>query len=121
MLLIGGVTAGVVLGWLALDILFPGAWHCGWKSFTGLPCAGCGGTRALWALVHGHGEEAFLMNPGAILAVAFGFVALPYAGSVVFLKRSPWRPPWLVHLPWRRLLVIAIAVNWIYLLVAGRA
>jgi hypothetical protein len=36
---------------------------CVFHKFTGLYCPGCGATRALYHLVHGHPEAAFAMNP----------------------------------------------------------
>lgn len=60
------------------------------------------------------------MNPGVSLVALLGVVLVPYAGSVVFFKFSPWRPSWAPRLPWRWLLLSALAVNWIYLLIAGR-
>lgn len=119
-LLVASVTLGVILCWMVLGRFYPEIGHCGWKSLTGRPCLGCGGTRSLWALVYGHGEEAFLMNPGVFLLALLGVVLVPYAGSVVFFKFSPWRPSWALRLPWRWLLLSALAVNWIYLLIAGR-
>jgi hypothetical protein len=36
---------------------------CMFHSMTGLYCPGCGSTRALYQLVHGHPSAAFAMNP----------------------------------------------------------
>lgn len=36
---------------------------------TGRPCPTCGSTRALFALLRGHGGEAFLLNPLATAAL----------------------------------------------------
>jgi hypothetical protein len=36
---------------------------CLFHSLTGLYCPGCGATRALYQMVHGHPASAFAMNP----------------------------------------------------------
>ncbi len=53
--------------------------RCLFHDATGLLCPGCGATRALAALLHGHLAEAFHLNalivallPAALLYLAFG-------------------------------------------------
>lgn len=41
---------------------------CAWRTFTGIPCPGCGGTRALACLGAGDLEGALAMNPAVALA-----------------------------------------------------
>ena len=58
-------------GILHLLNLIP-AWFslCLFKSFTGLPCPGCGTTRAGLAILHGSLIDAFLINPiGSLLLI----------------------------------------------------
>jgi hypothetical protein len=52
---------------------------------TGLLCPGCGGTRALAALLHGHFAEAVRWNA---LVVGMAPLALGYAGA---MARRIWR------------------------------
>lgn len=52
---------------LQLRILFP--FPCILYSFTGYYCLGCGGTRALSALLKGHFIRSFTDNPIIILTV----------------------------------------------------
>jgi Protein of unknown function (DUF2752) len=42
---------------------------CLFHSFTGLYCPGCGSTRALHQLTHGHLLAAFHLNPLAVVAL----------------------------------------------------
>jgi len=46
--------------------LFP---KCLFLEMTGLLCPGCGGTRLLHAVAHGHFAEAFLYNPFLMLSL----------------------------------------------------
>jgi hypothetical protein len=41
---------------------------CLFRLLTGLTCPGCGTTRALHAILHGHLEAAFMLNPLLLLA-----------------------------------------------------
>jgi hypothetical protein len=73
-------TAGVGLTTLALLVtgavlwLFDPARHgfyprCQLYTVTGLQCPGCGGLRALHALLHGHVAEAFKLNALFVVAL----------------------------------------------------
>ena len=70
--------------WLKLGLPSP---PCTLKHTTGIPCAGCGGTRATFAMMHGHWSEAFDLNPlatlGFIGATAYWIfsMALIFRGS----------------------------------------
>jgi hypothetical protein len=61
---------------------------CPLHRYTGLWCPGCGATRALHQLVHGHLAEAFRFNPLAILA-------LPWVGYLALRNDHPLlKPSW---------------------------
>ena len=94
---------------------------CTWKGLTGMPCAGCGGTRSVSLLLGGEVASALAMNPLAIIAVAGTLLATVYAGLVVVFRLEPLRPPFLRAKFWRFALPGLIGANWIYLLLAGRA
>lgn len=94
---------------------------CVWKAFTGLPCAGCGGTRAVVLLASGRWLDAVQMNPGVALLLVVGFAAALYAAAVLALGLRPLRPRWLAARKWRWLVVGSLLANWLYLLAAGRA
>ena len=67
--------AGLILlaAILAASMLIP-PYHdtivvtCLWKNIFGIPCPGCGMTRAFLFLGHGRLYEGFRMNPGSFLA-----------------------------------------------------
>ena len=62
---------------------------CPLHEWTGLYCPGCGATRAMHQLVHGHLAAAFRLNPLAILA-------LPGVGYL-WVRREPlaMKPIWI--------------------------
>jgi hypothetical protein len=114
-----GVVAGLAVSLLHLDRL-PMVF-CVFKSLTGLPCPTCGSTRAFGRLFVGDLAGALSMNPLTTLAAA----------SVL-----AWALADLVLLPRRRALavelhprvgqalrvaaVLALLLNWVFLLAARR-
>ena len=114
------VSAGVLLlaGALALAVrVLPFGWPCAWKAATGVPCAGCGGTRSLLFLLGGDWQAALQLNPGVILAGGLRLLANVYAAAVLVLRIGPWRP---VVRGWRWALGGAVALNWVYLVAVSR-
>ena len=91
---------------------------CPFRELLGVPCLTCGSTRALVALARIDLGAAFGWNPfmagAGILFIAGGIVALGAAllGGEV---RAPRATPFL-----RVALAAAIAVNWAFLVAAGR-
>lgn len=79
---LGGVFAIIV--WQRLPF-------CPLASIAGIPCPGCGLTRATLALAHGDVQHAFALHPlvfvlaplfvGAVLNAAWGFVRGPRANA----------------------------------------
>ena len=49
---------------------------CLFRALTGLMCPGCGSTRAMHQIVHGHFAAAFMLNPLFLLAIPFLLYAL---------------------------------------------
>lgn len=96
-------------------------WVCAWKSCTGIPCAGCGGTRALVLLISGEWQDALRMNPGAVLGMAVLTLIAIYSSLVLSFRLSPWRPSWLAAGVWRWGLAAGLLANWCYLLWRGSA
>jgi uncharacterized protein DUF2752 len=102
--------------WLVLARFAP---PCPWHRLTGLPCPGCGTTRALVALLEGRPATALAMNPLAAIA-AVGFVlaglAAPLwvaAGAPVPDLQARLRPAWTLAA------AAAVALNWAWLVASG--
>jgi hypothetical protein len=62
--------------------LFP---VCLFRLVTGYTCPGCGSTRAMHQLLHGHVVAAFMLNPLFLLAIPFLLYAL-FSYSVVVMR-----------------------------------
>ena len=118
----------IVLGALALLFALSAAWFglglpapaCTFKQWAGIPCATCGTTRLVRALVAGRLFEALTWNPLVFCAIlvtgSWGTlstlrVAFGGPGS---RSRRPEIRAWVVLL-----LAIAVIANWIYLLLLG--
>ena len=114
------VSAGVLLlaGALALAVrILSFGWPCAWKAATGVPCAGCGGTRSLLFLLGGDWQAALQLNPGVVLAGGLLLLANVYAAAVLVLRIGPWRP---VLRVWCWALGGAVVFNWVYLMAVSR-
>ena len=89
---------------------------CPFKYVTGIPCPGCGGTRAFFALVHGHIAEAVMINPLSVLVIVFALIAPVWlfadcyrgSDSLQRVMRSKWS--------WQTtaIVVVIILANWIW-------
>lgn len=114
-LALGSATSAA---WLRLDLPIP---SCTFREWTGLPCATCGTTRLVRALVTGEIVCALALNPlifcGIVLTAAWG--AFSTARSVFDL---PAPRLGLGQKDRARLVLVAAAAviaNWIYLLLRG--
>ena len=94
-----GVVSGAcllaVLGWALLlrneDAIFHLGSGCYVRRFTGFYCAGCGGTRAFFALLHGNFSKSWSLNPLVILfALLGGAAAVRGAVLAAFPGRFGW-------------------------------
>ena len=70
------IIAVTVLSGLVVLFVFDPSRHgfypkCLFHSLTGLHCPGCGSTRALYEVVHGHVGAAFALNPLIVVLVPF--------------------------------------------------
>jgi len=121
-LLWGGVAAALValspLGARLAAALPP----CPLKSLTGIPCPGCGTTRAALALAELDLAAAFAVSPlaaaGWCALVGGGLAAGGLALAGVGTPDLP-RPGGRADLALRIGAVAAIAVNWLYLVATG--
>ena len=79
---------------------------CPSKLFYGLPCPGCGTTRATLLLLHGNPLAALRLNPNCLLAAAF-LLFYPLLLLLSLLRRWHYLP-WLLEEGKRRM------KNWIF-------
>jgi len=116
-LALGALSAAALapfLPWLASFV--PG---CPLHALTGVPCPGCGTTRAALALARGDVPAAFGWNPLAAAAFLFGGAACLVAPLWVASGRA--LPSLAPALPRRGriALVAAVGANWAWLVVRG--
>jgi len=121
------VWGALVLGALAAARLFPfdrvPVWVCWFHRLSGLPCPGCGSTRAFVDLAHGRWTAGFALNPlaGALFLMSLCYV--PYAAWVVIAHKPRLRATPMSPRERRTLFLALIAIvfaNWVYLVLVGR-
>jgi len=95
--------------------------ECPFRAATGLPCASCGMTHAFAYLARGEVGPALAASPlGAALAAAAWLFSLADLARAALGLPFPVLPErWLV--PAARLAILAVAVNWAWLLLRGAA
>lgn len=81
--LVGLATLAVGVPWLLLSLPVP---VCRFHELTGLPCATCGGTRAVLGLLHGEFFQALRWNPLVILVGVSAMLFLGYAVVVLIFN-----------------------------------
>jgi hypothetical protein len=114
LLLAAGATALLGLARLPFPV-------CVFKAVSGIPCPTCGSTRALACLAQLDFAGAFAMNP---LAAAGAFVVGAWA--LLDLALLPQQRALALELrpalgrAARVAAVLALALNWVYLIAAGR-
>ncbi len=62
---------------------------CPFRSLTGFTCTGCGTTRALHQILHGHFATAFTLNPLLLLAIPFILFAFIRYSAIVMRGGVP--------------------------------
>lgn len=88
----GGLAPPLVIGALGVLVisgLLDGIWMCPAKRLFGVPCPGCGMTRAVRMLLHGDVAGATAMQPlvWPLLALGVAFAVLEVRGH---LRGRPW-------------------------------
>ena len=96
----------LALGGAAGLAIFLDAPLCPSAALLGVPCPGCGLTRATLALLHGDVHAAFRFHPlvfvlsplfiGLMASALFGYVR----GPVQRAESRGWNTPWLARLAW---------------------
>jgi len=118
-----GAVALILLAAAPLAPFFTGALPaCPLKSLTGVPCPGCGTTRAALALAHFDFAAAFAVSPLAAAAWC-GLIAGGLAAGALALSGRPV-PAWprfgrRGEIAWRVAVVAVLAANWVYLVLHG--
>jgi hypothetical protein len=121
--LLWGAVALVLLAAAPLAPLVAGGLPaCPLKSFTGVPCPGCGTTRAALALARLDVAAAFAVSPLAAAAWC-GLIAGGLVAGARALAGRPV-PSWPRfgrggEIAWRVAVVGVLAANWVYLLLHG--
>ncbi len=115
----GALLAGLLVRLLHLDRLPISL--CTFRTVTGIPCMGCGGTRAVGALARLDLSGALAMHP-LVTLLALGIALWGLVDLVLLVRRRALvfqltaRDVWL--LTWT---VLGLGlVNWAYLIVRGR-
>lgn len=101
----------VAVGVVVLAAHAAGIVLCPLRRFAGIPCPGCGSTRAAMLVLRGEFAAAAVMNP---LAVAL-FVMVP--AWWLFLRRRTWSRGAKATVV--AIAVVAVVLNWTWLLVRG--
>ena len=90
-----GIWSLLVAGAAYLFVFEPGKTGlfpvCVFRFVTGYTCPGCGSTRAMHQLLHGHVVAAFMLNPLFLLAIPFLLYAL-LRYSVIVMRGGVPRP-----------------------------
>jgi hypothetical protein len=86
LLLLAAIAAASAIVFLFDPSVTPYYPRCAFHSLTGLQCPGCGGTRAVYQLLHGHVREALRLNAMVFVFGPFFAVAAVRPGWL----RRPW-------------------------------
>lgn len=88
-----GIWSLLIAGAVYLFVFEPGKSGffpaCLFRTFTGLTCPGCGTTRALHQLLHGHFQAAFMLNPLLLFALPLLLYAFLRYTAIVWRGRVP--------------------------------
>ena len=85
---------------------------CLFRMLTGLTCPGCGSTRAMHQILHGHFAAAFMLNPLFLLSIPFLLYAL-IRYSVVVMRGGVPRPNAL-HPSYIYALFVIVVSFWVF-------
>jgi hypothetical protein len=85
-----GVVGLLVARFVPVAVIIP-FWGCSFRRMTGIPCPGCGLTRAADHFAHLHFYQSFAANPlGFIAACLFVVAIVVSVGHLVFGFKVPW-------------------------------
>ena len=75
------LLSAAVCGMVALSAIGANTWHCPLRSTLGVPCPGCGLTRAMVQLIQGNWEAAISLHAFAPIVLTMGILVA--AGSAL--------------------------------------
>ncbi len=118
-LLWGGAALGLILASPLAPHFAGGLWSCLTKTWLGLPCPGCGTTRAALDLARLDFLHAFSHYPLPALAWTLFLLGGLTAGALTLAGRELPAPP--RRLPaWAKITAVgAVLANWAYSLATG--
>jgi hypothetical protein len=87
----GAAAVFFLVGWVGLPV-GRGYSFCAFRRMTGIPCPGCGMTRAMAALARGHFVAALHLHPFAPLVLAQAAALWAKVGESL-LRRRPFTLP----------------------------
>jgi hypothetical protein len=109
-------SLGIAVAWFALGLPWP---RCVFHELTGLPCVTCGMTRCAIQFFHGHFLAALKWNPLVFAALCgvmafdlYAFATLTTHAPRLRISFSTQRVKTFVRVS----VVLALVLNWIYLL-----
>lgn len=79
---------------------------CPFHKLTGIPCPGCGGTRAAWKILDGHIGAAIQINPLSVLLILFLLCVFLFSWIDFLFKTNLLKP--LIQNKWSYYIVIPI-------------
>ena len=85
---------------------------CPFRLLTGFTCPGCGTTRALHQILHGHFAAAFMLNP--LLLVAIPFLLFAFLRYSVIVMRGGIPRPNALPAPAIYAIFVVIVSFWIF-------
>jgi hypothetical protein len=96
---------------------------CNFHALVGIPCPGCGGTRAFAALAAGNVRRALALNPLAAAGALVVMAAFPLAAFDGGLANGRGARRFRAAVrgrAWRWGLGVLVIANWVYLIFEGR-
>jgi len=109
-------SLGIAVAWFTLGLPWP---VCIFHEITGLPCVTCGMTRCAIQFFHGHFLAAWKWNPLVFTALC-GIMAFDLYAFAILTTRAPRLRISFVTQRARTFVrvsvILALALNWIYLL-----
>jgi hypothetical protein len=100
------IIAGTATYLFLVDPTRGGYPSCPFRLLTGFQCPGCGTTRALHQLLHGHPLTAFELNPLIVIALPFLTFILILLTQSAIGKRNNWSISIPARYGWLTLLVV---------------